>query len=307
MVLRNRTEFCFLAVLLVIVVGMAAGCSSKPAQDTKTSALPQVGIIDTPTAVKNHPKYAQLQRLNQEYDALVAQVQAEGGQAGADLPPSLNGPAGQSEAAAREFNAKMAAKERELKTGLEAADVQERQSSQTELNTYVSELDKDYQPQIFSLQLKLKTVQLSKEDAAAPQAELERLQSERAAKIAAKQQELLTKLEQTMTAKQADARHQLDAYGQQLSAAVAGDQATEKTNLAAAGSKPDATLQAGKQQQLAMKQQEITALQDLISSDVRDKAAKVAAEKGLEAVFADVRLNVSAVDVTTAVIAEFKI
>lgn len=306
MVLRNRTEFCILAVL-VLIAGIVAGCGSKSAQDTKTPAQPLVGIIDIQTVVNNHPKYSDLQRLQQEYTVLASQAQAMAGQAGGGLPASGNGAAGLNAAAAQEFSAKMAAKEKELGTRLSAAEEEQRQALKAELDAYISELDKTYQPQIFSIQLKLKTVQLSKEEAAAPQAELERLQNERSAKLAARQQELAQKLEQDMTAKKADLGRQLDAYGQQLHATMAGDLAAKQAELAGqAVQQPDGSGQTDAQQRLAMKEQEIRALQDFITSDVRDKAAKVAAEKGLEAVFANVRVNVSAVDVTAAVIAEFK-
>ncbi|MDR3592290.1 MAG: molecular chaperone Skp [Negativicutes bacterium] len=303
--LRNRTEFCFLIVLAALVM-LAAGCGTKPAQDTKTPDLPQVGIVDTQTVIKNHPKFGDLQRLRQEYAVLAAQVQAAGGQAGTNLPESL--PAGMNEAAEREFGAKMAAKEKELKTELGSAEEQERQSAQTALDAYVGELDKVYQPQIFSIQLKLKTVQLSKEEGAALQADLERIQGERSAKIAARQQELAKKMDQTMTAKQADAERRLDAYKQQLNVAIAGDLTAKQAELAgqAAAAQPDRGGQSDLEQQLAMKQQEIKSLQDFISSDIRDKSGKLAAEKGLGAVLADVGVNVSAVDLTAAVIAEFK-
>jgi len=53
-----------------------------------------------------------------------------------------------------------------------------------------------------------------------------------------------------------------------------------------------------------LKKQEIAALQDLIIVNITEKTAKIAAESGYEAVLTNVTVNVSAVDITTQVIAE---
>ncbi len=47
-------------------------------------------------------------------------------------------------------------------------------------------------------------------------------------------------------------------------------------------------------------------LQDSIIKDIQDKTAKIAAERGLEAVLGVYKVNISAVDITDAVIAEIK-
>jgi hypothetical protein len=300
-------RFCFIAIM-VAVIGIVAGCSSRTAQDTKESALPRVGIIDMQTAIKAHPQYAALTLAKQEYNTLAAEVAAEReGAAMSNLPAPIDGLDGLQAAASQEFNAKMAAKENEVKTQLGVAADQVRKSTEAELDAYVRELDKVYQPQIFNIQLKIKTVQLSKEETAALQTELDRLQNERAAKITARQQELAHKMDDIMAAKHAEAKRQLDAYGQELQASIATRLAGQQTELAAraTATRPASGVRTEKEQQLAMKNQEITVLQDSIINDIRDKVAKVAAENKLDTVLTEVRVNVNASDITTAVIAEF--
>jgi len=307
--LRNYTNLRIVAVL-VVVAGVVTGCSLfKTAQDT-TAPAPTMGIVDMQTVIKNHPKYASLQQALKDYEVLAAQVQTERAQAmrqtGSNLPPALNGARDE---VTKEFNAKLAAKENELKTQLGVAADQARMDAQSEFDAYKQEQDKIYQPQIFSLQLKLKTVQqMTKDEQAATQAELDRLQNEYNAKLTAKHQELVGKINDLMTAKQADAKRQGDAYAQDLISTMNNRlktlqmEALKQANVASTPAKA----RSEKEQQLAMKQQEITVLQDTIINDIRDKAAKVAAQNGLEVVLADVKVNVHATDITNMVIAEFK-
>jgi hypothetical protein len=300
-VLRVSTRIC-LIVAVVALLGFAAGCGSKPTQDTKASQV-KMGIVNMQQAVRAHQKYASLERLQQEYTGLAQQVSREA----AALPAPLDSAAGLSAAADQEFKAKMAAREQELTVRLNAEAAEAQKGLAAELEAYVSEVDKEYQPQIFSVQLKLKTVQVNKDEMAALQADLERLQKERAAKITVRQQELARKMDGIMAAKQDAARRELDDYGQRLNAELGGKLAAQQQELA--GRAPVAAsggARTEKEQQLAFKQQEITVLQDLILRDVQDKVAKVAAEKGLELVWSEVQVNLSAVDITAAVIDEIK-
>ncbi|QJW47772.1 hypothetical protein HA075_19640 [bacterium BFN5] len=60
------------------------------------------------------------------------------------------------------------------------------------------------------------------------------------------------------------------------------------------------------EQQAGMKKQEVSVLEKAIVDDVRDMAAKVAAERQLDTIITNIQTNVNAVDITKAVIAEFK-
>ena len=112
-------------------------------------------------------------------------------------------------------------------------------------------------------------------------------------------------MSQIMAEKQADAKRQLDSYAQTTHQTIASDLAAQQVQTAGrntAQTAPNAA-KSEKEQQLAMKQQEITALEDWIRGDIRNKAAKIAAENGLEAVVTNVKVNVNAKDITDALIA----
>lgn len=295
---------------LVLAFLTVSGCGSHKSPDTPTAAPAKLAVIDLDKAVKAHPKYADYLRLQRDYTALAARIEAEKAQSTQSpaMSPSLAATDGAAKAAEQEFNARMAAKEAEIRTGLMAEADKQRQAATAQLDEYGRELDQQYQEQIFNLQLRLKTVQLSKEEAAAAEADLAKLKAERTAKLAAREQELAAKMNSTMAAKQAQRQQELSAYGSTLNAEIADrlshQQAEAATRVPPSGPLSGAAGDAA--WQLAVKHQEAATLQDFIIADIRDKAAKIAAEQKLDAVLTKVTLNVSATDITAAVIAEFK-
>jgi hypothetical protein len=255
-------------------------------------------------AVKAHPKYADALRMQKESAALAASLDAEQAQA-AGLPVP-GGPAGLEQAAAKEFEARMTAKDKEVRTRFAATVEQANRDMKAELDAYAAELDKEYQPRLFNLQLKLKTVQLSKEEGTALQAEVDKLQQERAAKIGVRQQELLQKTDAAMKAKQNEGEQEIAAYARSLNAELAAKVAGQQAEAASRIAVPGQTGGGSAAEKLAAANRDIVSLQDFIIDDIRDKSAKVAAQQGLDTVLAGVRVNVSATDITDAVIAEFK-
>lgn len=302
---RNCARLLIVAAVIASLV--IAGCGSQQAKTTPP-AQSKIGLIVMEKAIKAHPKYGDVQRLQKDYAALAARIEAEQAQglaATAGLP-STESPAGLQQAAAKEFEARMAAKEGEVRTRLQADADQVSRGMAAELDAYARELDQEYQPQIFSLQLKLKTVQLSKEEAAPLQAEMDRLQKERAAKISVRQQELLAKTDAVMKGKQSEAEKELAAYAQSLNGELAGKLAGRQAEMANRIAPPGTTGGTAAAEKLAATGRDIAALQEAIILDIRDKAAKVAVQSGLDTVLAEVKVNVSATDITDAVIAEFK-
>lgn len=313
----SRSKFLILMVAFMMLV---AGCGTKQqVQEPKAPEKPQVGVIDINKAARSHPKYSQLQALQQDANTLEAQVQAEQAaaaqrsQSTLPLPETSQGDMNElNKAFQQQFTDKMSAKEKEVNAKLAAKENTVHQTLSDEFKTYTDQVDKEYQPQIFNLQLKLKTVQLTKEEAASLQEELEKLQSQQADKLAAKQKELSAKMNETLAPDKTAAQQELEAYSKQVNDEISKQAAAKQAEIAARSqqlSAPGTTLQgqaadSSKQQQLVMKQQEIQALQDSIIENIKDKTSKIAIERGLEAVLTNVTVNVSAVDITDAVIAE---
>lgn len=302
-------------VLLVLVA--ATGCFNKTAQQD-TAAPAGIGVIDLNKAVEVHPKYQQLLTLKKELNTIVAQAEVEQQQAAAKAKPQAGGllppdGAALNTALEQEFKEKMAAKQAELQQTLAAKAGDLHSKLETELKEYSSEVDQEYQPQIFNLQLKLKTVQLSQEELTALQAEVQKLQQIRSEKLAIKEKELSERMNASLAPEQAAAEQQLAAYAKELQAELAQKAAAASAEIAARNQAsldslaPDPGAVTGQlAQQAGMKRQEIQVLEEFILQDVRDKAAKIAAERQLDSVIANVQVNVSAMDITEAVIAEFK-
>lgn len=297
----------FAVTLVIAALMIAAGCASKT-QDTKVPMQTQTGIINMEKAVKQHPQYSQLERLQKELSSLAQQVEQQAAQSAKPSSTSglsANTGTGIQQALEQEFNARMADKKAELNKRLEAKLTEINQELGQQMQAYAQEIDKEYQPQIFSLQLKLKTVQLPKEEMATLQKELETLQSERGTKLAAKEQELSAQVSARMNPEQAALEKEMAAYAQTLNAELA--KRAEMANSASANA-PQAAVNPGNDlsKAAAAKQQEIGALQEKIIKDIQEKTAKVAAERGLTEVITNIRLNISAMDITDAVVAEFK-
>lgn len=318
---RSKILVPFLGFITVSL--LAAGCFNKSGKDTNTPVVPQIGVVDVNKALKSHPKYQELITLQQEYNALAAKLEAAHSLAGdsssTEMPglaqpeaPEIN--SGVNTALEQEFKTKMAGKQAELHDALNAKEAQLRESLKTELKDYSDAVDKEYGPKIFDIQLKLKTVQVSKEEMTSLQSELDRLQNERAGKIADKKRQLAAQMDRQMAAEQAAAEQQLKQYSEQLNNEMAQKSAAASNEIMSRNQPPSqppvqAQVPAGNrdedEQRLAMKQHEIDALRQFILDDIRDKAGKVAAERGIETVLANVAVNASATDITDAVIASF--
>jgi Skp family chaperone for outer membrane proteins len=302
--------------MILALMMLVAGCSTKKVQDTK-EPQPLVGIVDMKKAVQSHPKYKQVLALEEEVRSISAQAQAQQAAMAQSAQKTLNlSETSQGDLAElnktfqQEFTEKMSLKEKEVNTRIAAKENSIHQTLSDEFKVYTDEIDKEYQPQIFNLQLKLKTVQLAKEEAASLQEQLETLQTQRAEKIAEKQKQLNGQMTEKMAPDKAAAQQELEAYSKQVNQEISQKAAAKQEEIAARNmqtlSLPGNTAQesGNGQQQAMMKQQELKALQDSIIQDINDKTGKVAIESGLEAVLTNVTVNVSGVDITAAVIAE---
>lgn len=303
-----------------------AGCGTKQTQETKPPATPQVGIIDMSAAVKAHPKYKELMVLAQQADGMMAQIQAEqvaNTQQNARLQSISPIPAiSENEieelhkAAEQEANQKLAAKQSELNARLTSKASSVNHMLDEELKAYNDQLDKEYQPSIFNIQLKLKIVQLSKEETASLQEELDKLQTKRSEAQRLKQEQLKQQMNELMAPETAALGKEFEAYRKKIDDELATQIAAKQGEIISRSNQkqllPPIADPGNKesqqplvmQQQLALKQQEIDALQGFILDNITEKTGKVATEGGFEVVLTHIVVNVNAVDITMQVIAE---
>lgn len=302
--------------MILALMMLVAGCGTKQVQDTKEPQT-QVGVVDIKKAVQSHPKYNQLLSLEQEARKIAAQDQAQQAamvqkaQENLVLPEGSQGDLAElNKIFQQEFTEKMSVKEKEINARLAAKENVIHQTLSDELKIYADGLDKEYQPQIFNLQLKLKTVQLTKEEAASLQEQLEKLQTQYADKMSDKQKQLAVQMTEKMAPDKVAAEQELEAYSKLVNEEISKKASAKQAEIAARNM-PNLPMPAANSQvpdtfgqQLMMKQQEIQALQNSIIQDVKDKAGKIAIESGFEAVLTNVVMNVSGVDITDAVIKE---
>lgn len=302
--------------MVLVVALFTAGCGAKQTQDTKVQT-PQVGVIDMKKAIQGHSKYNKLMELTKQADTLAGQLEAQqlafAQQAqSAQLSPEVS----QSEmdelnkVLEQEFNAKISAKQEELSPRINAKADAVRSTLSAEMDAYNDQIEKEYDPQIINLQLKLKTVQLSKEETAAVQTDLEKLQAQRSEALATKQKELVLRMDELVSPEKNAVEQELAAYAKNLNEDLGKQAATKQAEIVARSNAQQQSVpqsdQASNdlQQQLVMKQKEIEALQEFILANITEKTAIVAAEGKYDAVLTNVSVNVSAVDLTTKVITE---
>lgn len=296
---------------------MIAGCGTKQVQDTKAPSQSTVGIFDIDKVIKAHPKYSQLLALQEQEKTMVAEVEAKQAaamqkmQITAAMPGITQKDMDQLDKSfEQDFNRRMSAKQSELNAKLAAKEEATHRALSEELKVYSEELDKEYKTQIFNLQLKLKTVQLTKEEAALVQTELDKLQNQRSEKMSVKEQQLAAKMQAQLAPDRASAEQELAAYNKQVNEDISKQAAAKQAEMAARNQQQPSVsmenVQAASdiEQKLTAKQQEIQALQNFITGNVKDKAGKVAVERGLEAVVINTVVNVSGIDITDALIAE---
>ncbi len=303
----NKRTFIPLPVILLVAAVFIAGCFGKPAQEN-TAVTAELGIVDLPRAVQAHPEYQQLLTLKKELNTIVARMNASRPSGALPQTGPLPDNTALNTALEQEYQEKMTARQAQLRQELAAKAEEKHKQLVSELEDYRAEVDREYQPQIFNLQLKLKTVQLTAEQMTALQAELEQLQQARSEKLLTKEKELTGRMEAAMAPEQTKIEQQLAAYASQLQADLSRQAALKSAEIAARHTEQGNSNAAGAvddelAQQAGSKRQEIAALEQSIIQAVRDKAAQVAAERGLDSVIANIRMNINAVDITEAVIA----
>jgi len=307
-------------MMMLMVTVSIAGCGTKPTQETTSPAAPQAGVIDINTAVKAHPKYKELMDLEQQASTMAAEFHAqqvaaaEQAQRLQNSPPPGEAPQVQMDELkknlAQEYNAKMADKQREASEKFASKEAEVNKPLNEEFNAYKDQLEKEYQPQIFNLQLKLKVVELSKDQAAVLQSELENLEAKRSEAMNLKHQQLEKRMNEQMATENASLQQEVTAYKKNLDDEFGAQLTAKQTEILSRVNeqqRPTATTEQVTNkipEPLAAKQQEIEALQGSILGDITEKTGKVATADGLEIVLTHVVVNVNAVDITKQVITE---
>ncbi len=314
----------------LLFVAAAVFLFSSCAPKTTPDPQPQhsaIAVIDMNKALQSHPKFQERLELQKKLNTLLASQQALASQKAAaeDLSsaqtpaatPPLTGTAGQDPQLQQQYQAKMMAKHTELQTAFDGNMTALRKKSSDDYNAFSTALDKEYQPAMFDIQLKLQALQLSKEAAQELQDKLTKLRQEKDDRLAAKEKQLSADLAAQLAAAQKAAAAELDRYGQQIAAQLHSAAASAPQPVTAAlqadlsvpsqdkSPAAPASLPSDDLTEIDQLKAQMTALENSMIADIENQAGKIALAKGYEIVITDVTANLNADDITAEVIAQF--
>lgn len=274
-----------------------------------TEKGPVIACADVEHIMMSHPSYSQYHRLELEYNAMVAQYQfeqwhysqqaASQGQAVKDFSMT---DALSSAALDQELQARVAIKQNELNAALEQryqALLQERRKVQPSLS------DED-NLKIVNLRLKLAALALSQSERQAAEQELQALlrksggdhQTDTAA---------AADIASAMASDKEKAQKELQAYALQVKDELTARQQSSRElftkQMDSLGHRPEpAVWNAAWKEKLEAKEKEMKDQKEAILADIRDKAADVAEEQGIDIIFSEYEGIGTALDVTDDII-----
>jgi len=304
---------------MLLLIPLFGGCKKvTPEQNVSTQ---NIGVFDFEKTIRAHSRFNEVQKMEQEIAkrkaelARISPTNPENTSVGAKLSSiAAQEAAGYQQTIAQQVDAKMNEKQKVLEQMIEARMTAERQSYNQQLGEYAKELDKEYQPLILSLQLKMQTVQMTSEDRDKLKTEISSIQEQRAQKIG-KQQEIMEQVaRQKVLVEQQAAEEQLRNYHAQLMS-EANAQLMDKQKEIEARSHGDnysiGNNSTGQDMQQGLSELKIledqrAKLIEIITKELKDATAKVAAGQNLEVVLIHYQQNIQAVDITDAVIAAIK-
>ena len=378
------------AVLMVCLLAGWWFFSHRSQPAPSTAATPVYAYADLEHVVMSHPRYSEYHHLELEYNAMVAQYQFE--QWNYSQKAAAEGTSVQNFAAAdaagtaaldQELQAKVALKENELNNRLKQrydslvqekkkttpvisqADTlkivnlqlklktlslskEERAATEEQLQTLLKGSQADVQVtnrtadeiaalmapdkaqakkelvqekkkttpvisqadtlKIVNLQLKLKTLSLSKEERAATEEQLQTLLKGSQADVQVTNR-TADEIAALMAPDKAQAKKELDDYAQQVKKDLEGRKADSQQvfqqQLGVLQDRPEpAVWNKEWKDKLDAKEKEMKDVKDAIMADIRDKAADVAQEQGFEMIFANYEGIGTATDVTDDIIAK---
>ncbi|NMC32246.1 MAG: hypothetical protein GYA36_07300 [Veillonellaceae bacterium] len=262
------------AVALGCILTIFAGCGPKQpasAPPAKPAASMQA-MVDVQKALEAHPLRGKLRQMEQ--DLATAEAKAAADTSAQDT-------------ARQEFETAMKVRQSEDKAAIEKKQTQLGDELNEQRRAYIDELEKEYRPLLFNLDLKLKTVQITPAEKETLQKEMDRLLAERQQKLKAKEDELAARFQKEMDAFAAELAENTDAYAKQWTA--------ERMNRL-----QQATVSPERERQ----RQAIVELSNRLIEDVRSMVAKVALRDKIQVVWLRQAVHTPLKDITDAVAKE---
>ena len=262
------------ALGLALILVWIGGCSSTPLTPPAPpkAVAPVYAMVDMQKLLDQHPSRAKLREMEQALAAAEA--------AGTDKTALMD-------TARQEFESAMKIRQNEDKAAIEKKQNQLSDQLNEERRLYIEALAAEYNPLLFNLDLKLKTVQHSPTDAQALQQEKMRLEAARQQKLKTKEDELAERFRQEMDRYAADVANRSETYAKQW-----------MDERMAQIQKPVVSPELTKQRQA------IVELSNRMIADVRAMVTKVAVQEKLEIVWLKPAVRKPVKDITDLVVKE---
>ena len=295
--------------LLIVVTGLALLFSACG----KMGSGEKIAVVNWDKALENHPQYAGLQRLKDEYNLLLdkrreQEIIGKTKISGLAKLHQLKRSSKQNFLSA-DFMTRMAEKQAVEQEKLKQLSGQLADEVDKELAEEEKKLESHYQLRLFNLRLKLDTVRMMPEARKQLEAELKEVQAARDRDRMILMQHKIGLVNQRMEPHLAAMRQRMDAYAKQLQMQMMESmrQSAEK-DTSALQKAPTALkdLLGTVDQELDQRQQEIETLETSLKKDMESIVAKLAKQRGYTVIFHKYRTNVSADDITGDVIAGVK-
>ena len=311
-----RRKYAVVLGVLIIAAIVAAGIwysYARGAVFSKATASSARGLtyayVDLEHVVMSHPRYSTYHRLEMEYNSLLAQYrfeqwnysrQASLADKALDKFALTDGLAGA--ALDQELRAKVAIKQTELNDRLQRR-YEELMKAHRKNGPLLTE---EENLRVVNLQLKLQTASLTAAERQAVQAELQGLlqKSDKTSADAAVPEDVTT----AMAAEKEKAAAELTAYAEDVKKELQQrrDDGHElfAAQMGALGERPDPSVWNNEwKEKLEAKEGEMKAEKEAIMTDIREKAAAVAEEQGIDMVFSEYLGTGTALDITDDIIA----
>lgn len=319
--MANRKKVA-IAIAVAILGLLAVVYMMKGNMGSEKSGLPgsiagehdAFGILELEKVFKIHPQYQKLEQLKKERNAIALNLENEKSVRLDTALPTID-LAALDDSIRQKKNEKIGQKLNALNEQLQQQEQLLRQQHSGAYEQSAKEIDEQYLPKIFNLQLKLETLSISQEAGMQIKQQIDGLKAEHEQKIDQQRQMFFAQVGSLMKDEHAKAKKELDEYAAAVEKELVADARKQvdeqqaRNHLAMAGKSNEIKLgmeEAGKtREDLANKEKEIAVLQESMVKDIANKVAKVAEANKLSVVLTAVQVNVSAMEITDLVIKEF--
>ncbi len=306
-----RAHKRIVGVLAVVMCMLLSGCGIGGCGRTEEAPQgPRYGIADMAQLMHGHPAYSDYFRLEQEYNNLLVQYEAErmemvkkSVRAQEQLQAALT--SGEIEKSLNtEFRARMTLREDEWNQRLAELYRELTLAEGEEIEAMAEGLDLE----IVNLQLRLRALDLPADERADMEERLAELLAFREGSYytgVLLSDEAIAQLE----ALKAEAEADLQQYAEEVMRELQAQREAEMERLTAAAQARINPVESDRwnaewQERITAKQDEMILIEQMMTDDIRAAAARAATEKDIDVVFSDYEANIGATDLTTDILAQ---